>query len=588
MTFGLIALEQAAHSGPDAIQRVLDDLLEELRADHGHELGQLEARIWAIARSRRSTWVRHPQVVVADFDACTLEFSLLESARRRWHAELDARGPWLRALRPIVTIDGPEALLHGDGELAFPQFWRGSAQFRSESCIAFEPASAGPAQRYLWSWPDGRLDTETAMTVAAASDSYPRVERGPILLRTETSDPQLLPWPELGSADARLSSDGRKIYVYGWYEDYCGLLYVLDVASLEVELEYEFSAPVSEVHDRVGSEELLVRTYREVVVVGNQPRWTLELSATAAVWSSSGRHVCVIVDGVAQLWDRHKAIPARRASGLPPSFSPDGTRLVDGPELLDGRSGAHVAMLQLELGSYLEGGPAFPWYHVGTEQLICGHSGFALWRMSTGEPVPSEPRSHEFQLAHWYCVAYSPCGTIRAQVRERVREVVLYELPSMKQLATVVFETGAELLALSAGAQLIAVVGEGRVEVRRRDGSQVYVGEDVPSEDRGWGRRIRSQLYFPDERGLALRSDDESDVRLWRFTDGPRSNSLPVTTPPFAMCPPGWSLEAGPISSFVRADGCRLSVACGGPWAANPITPNILACPGGLFELRGA
>jgi WD40 repeat protein len=571
MAFGLIALEQAARSGSDAIHRALDELL----AEHSHPLGELEAHIRAIARARLATWIRHPEVVVADFYACTLELSALDSARQRWHAELDASGPWLRALRPIGTLAGPEAVVHGDGELEFPRYWRGSVQFRSETCVVFEPHDG--ARRHVWSWTDGRLDTET--TTPVASEGYPRIERGTVLRRTATSQPEQLAWPEIGSAHARLSTDGRKIYVYGWYEDYIGLLHVLDAKSLKVQLEYEFSSPVSEVHDRADSKALLVSTYSDVVIILGDRRRTLELRATTLAWSPSGRHVCAIVDGVAQIWDLQKNAQARRPEGLPPAFSPDGARLVNGTELLDGRSGAHIATLEIRIGSYLEGGPAFPWYHVGTELLVCAHRGLDLWRTSTGERVPiARSDAYRHHLVHWDCVAYSPCGTIRAHVRERGREVVLHELPSLKHVASVAFETRAELLALSAGAKQIAVIGDGRVEVRRRDSSQVYVGEDVSSGHR-LGRRIQLLLYFPDEHGLALQSEDEG-VRTWQF-------GSTATTQPFPTCPPTWSIEAGPISTFVRADGRRVSVACNGPWAVNPIAPNIVACPGGLFELRG-
>lgn len=599
MAFGLLALEHAARSGADAVARVLEDLFEELRAGDGdsRRLGEAQAGLGQIVRMNLSTWLRHPEVVVADFYSRTLSFSSLDSARPRWQAELDERGPWLRALRHVPTLGGPVTSLHADGELQFSSgrpYPRCRSHFRSETCVVFEPPSSEPqASRWLWNWTDGRVENEAFERRTDASDSYPRsewIDDAPVLRRTATSPPVSLPWPDLGHAQARLSGDGHKIYVYGWYEDYNGLLYVLDATSLEIELEYEFGSSVCDVLDRPDSEELLVQTNAEIVIVGPAPRWTLELRTESVGWSPSGRHICVVVDSVAQIWDREQPTHSRRSTGLPPSFCPDGTRLVDGTELFDGHTGAHVAMLQIELDRYLEGGPAMPWYHVGSELIVCAHSGLRLWRTSSGEPVViGDGVGTDLQLPHWYCVAYDMSGAIRAQVHQHQHEVVLHELPSMKEITVVVFEIDADLLALSADAEMIAVVGGGRVEVRRRDGSQVFAGTDDPASNHSLWRRFQTKLCFSlDEHALILldRNAALDEARAWRLVGEPTLQPYPAAARSFAACPPGWTIEAGPITSFVRSDGKRLAVPCDGPWSANPRTPNLLACPGGLFELR--
>jgi hypothetical protein len=192
-------------------------------------------------------------------------------------------------------------------------------------------------------------------------------------------------------------------------------------------------------------------------------------------------------------------------------------------------------------------------------------------------------------LPHWYCVAYDLSGTVRAHVHERDHEVVLHELPSLTPIATVVFEIGADLIALSANADRIAVVGDGHVEVRRRDGSQVFVGVDDSPAERGLWRRIRTKLCFSaDEHALILHDQDAAleDARAWLLDGEPTLQPYPAAARSFTACPPGWTIEAGPITSFVRSDGKRVAVPLGGPWSANPSTPNLLACPGGLFELR--
>ncbi|HVI03405.1 MAG TPA: hypothetical protein VM869_32140, partial [Enhygromyxa sp.] len=50
--------------------------------------------------------------------------------------------------------------------------------------------------------------------------------------------------------------------------------------------------------------------------------------------------------------------------------------------------------------------------------------------------------------------------------------------------------------------------------------------------------------------------------------------------------PPGWTIESGPVSIFTHTSGARLVVPSDGPWLTSPLDRWILACPGGLFELR--
>ena len=321
-------------------------------------------------------------------------------------------------------------------------------------------------------------------------------------------------------------------------------------------------------HPEVVVADFFARMLEFSALASARQRWSDELDARGP-WLRALRPIA---------WDRQ---PTVRLLDILPAFSPDGARLVDGPELFDGRTGAHVAALQI-------GGVAMtavPWFHIGTELFVYDVIGPRFWHTKTGEPVNARPDS-DHHMAHWHSVAYSRCGKVRAHSNLRTTSVVeLHELPSMKPLGFVKFSRDERnVIALSADTNLIAVLGEQRVEVRRRDGSLVYLGRTPRAVSKQNGRT--SRLIFLDEHGLALCSITEKDVRVWRFDEGPTPKPMPASTLPFPTSPPGWSIEAGSITRFVHADGRRVSVACHGPWVVNPIAPNILACPGGMFELR--
>ena len=59
------------------------------------------ARLREIVTSQRATWRRCPAIIASDFYARILGVAGLESLRARCMAELDTRGPWLRAMRAI-------------------------------------------------------------------------------------------------------------------------------------------------------------------------------------------------------------------------------------------------------------------------------------------------------------------------------------------------------------------------------------------------------------------------------------------------------------------------------------------------------
>jgi hypothetical protein len=388
MATSLLALEQAARAGDvlDAIEVLLDELESFGALGSGDHIGRVRQQLRELALARRSIWAQQPEVTLIDLYARTLELAELDVARSRWTAELDARGPWLRALR-------------------------------------------------LWN-----LDAD---------------------------------------------------------------------------------------------------------------------------------------------------------DGLPLSFSPDGTRIVADTALLDGRTGMKLAQLDVRLGNYLEGGPAWPWHHVGTEFIVCIHGGLALWETRTGEPVTPGERMH-MHVPLWECIAYSRSG--RSFARGRGHRVVIGALPSTATVAELEFAITIERIALSATGKFVAAYGAGRIEVRDCEGNLICTGQtSEPREPEPFLPRDGSFAFVADDRQLLLHElassgwssdrgnwETPSTTCVWDLDTNPATLVGSEIEPE----PPGWTIEDGPISIFTHTSGARILVPSAGPWVASPVDCRLLACSDCLFELR--
>jgi hypothetical protein len=367
---------------------------------------------------------------------------------------------------------------------------------------------------------------------------------------------------------------------------------VVDPSTLEVTRRHEFRQSVTHVVDRPGSDELLISTYGELAIVTpHGTRWRRAEGSSHVAWSPSGRYVCVVGGGeVVRILDTHaRAQPKERAEGLPISFSRDGTRLVDGSALLDGFDGTRVATLDIELGHYLEGGPAMPWYHVGTELIVCIHGGLALWDAKTGARVHAAEPLH---APLWFQIAYARSG--RYFALNRRGNVLVAELPTLDTLGNFTLGRGIERMALSSDAELVAAYGEGVLEVRTRTGALVCRAETPTPRA---SNRHDGELWFgPDDRTIHIHEPESS---WWSGRDGKQhrpaligtwtleGERAPWSDAPDPSLPPGWRVASGPFSHFHHAGGAEMVVAAQGPWVVNPVHPRLLACPGGLFELRG-
>ncbi|EDM78279.1 hypothetical protein PPSIR1_08871 [Plesiocystis pacifica SIR-1] len=464
------------------------------------------------------------------------------------------------------------------------------------------------AQQCAWTWAQGEVtarDERAPCEPRRVAD--PRFRRGqdaPEFIASPGAEPRPLPWPDIGVAEATLSADGRTIYVYGWAGDGEGVLRLVDADSLEVRQHHEFLDSVTRVLEGPGGE-LFVATHGErcILDASGRPRWTRAGGAGRVAWSPSGRLLADGDSACVELIDTHHA-PDESASplaGLPPMFDPDGQHFVVGRTLYDGHSGAVRAQLDPSFGRYLEGGPASPPWHVGTELIICNHSRLQLWRAVDGKWLPTDG---QLRVPHWESIAYSRSG--RHVVHGRHRRVRLRELPSLATLASLDLTVDVDALGLSPGGELVAAFGEGRVELRHRSGALLHtepvltsaeVDERSPDDFRlvfsADGRHLRLHIAAGEGLDWSLEGAERGHPffqpavnAAWRI-DGDTVTRVPGPPPQDLQLPPGWTLEDGPSTVFRHADGATITLPCAGPWTSNPLDPRVLGSASGLFIFRG-
>lgn len=581
----LLALGLAARTCE--LEAAVAVLLDEIEALGGLALidrhAQLRAELARIARVLATCWVERPELAAAEFYARTLDIPELAEVRLRWMAELDAHGPWARALRPIATDPALVAVLRDE-----QRWWQAQGpmvQFVSDHELELElPRPEDEPRRLSWTWTTAKLEAQPDRAPMVEPARDPRLEDGdpaPTFRRGWFRRATALDWPEDGRADAKLSRDGRSIFAYGWRDEGGGgLLRVFDAASLKIREAHEFESQVFDVIEGPTPGELLVQTCADIRIFGRAAPWLLEGSAWRIAWSPSGRYLCTLASGVIEVWDTQESPTRRRPlHRLPLRFADDGARLIDGAELVDARSGAHMATLEPCFGNYLVGGPRERWLYVGSELIAVTHGGLQLWDARTGAVV--EPGSANRNLDR-ALKAYSRSGRVLALAKMSRTTVELVELPSLESLATI--EVGLQVfqIAMSADAELIAVASQNELEVWGRDGTLRHHAA-ITGESNDLREAMGAKLQFSLDARQIEYSCARCEALVWTLDGEQLGPPRHVHRQPI----PGWTAESGPVTVFVDDRGRRIALPLDGPWRVNPRNERIIACPGGLFELRG-
>lgn len=549
----------------------------------------------------RALWTEHPASLASCLLARTLAVAELDALRAAWVRELDAGGPWVRALRALPVPEGLLAELHESAALPLAGLHRlgfaGDEEVTLES-IRHHPSVQAPELRrrdmLRWRWRTGEARVVPEGPEPARPD-LPAIEHpqwGPSYLVREPGGPRTqLPCPEEGTADARFSADGARLFVYGSNDEYAGgFVYVLDPRTLEITRSLDTDAPVSGVQEAAGGALVLVSTFRgSLLWSGTHAR---ALPVAGGLLSPSGELLATQREGL-RVWSLAALARGRvddDASGLVACFDPSGERLISGPNLYEGRSGARVARLQLEFGNYLEGGPASPSVHFGERYLINLSGVPQVWDARTGAAVRVRGR---VQYPQWYTLAYDRAGVRMAALRRHDPSVALHELPSGRTLRTLAFDLAGEALALSPDGALIAAAAGPAVELRDAAGALLWRAGEAPRARPDRGERSERTLLFSREGEALARFVEEEGWRVWslRGEEVGRVASLEALAQVPGFAPPrprGWTIEAGTRTLFRHeASGATIGLPAAGPWVCNPAAPEIAASNALHVELRG-
>lgn len=550
----------------------------------------------------RALWTEHPASLASCLMARVFAVEELAALREAWARELDARGPWVRALRALPVPEGLLAELHESSALALAGLQRLGFADDEEvtlTAIRYHPSVQAPELRrrdmLRWRWRAGEARLVPEGPEPARRD-LPAIEHpqwGPSYLVREPGGPRLeLPCPEEGTADARFSEDGARLFVYGSLDEYAGgFVYVLDPQTLAITRRLDTDAPVSGVQEAAEGALVLVSTFRGCLLWSGTKARALPIGG--GLLSPSGELVATHHEGI-RVWSLAALARAKAEadeSGLVACFDPSGERLISGPYLYEGRSGVRVARLQLEFGNYLEGGPASPSVHLGERYLVNLSGVPQVWDARTGEAVKVRGR---VQYPQWYTLSFDRAGVRMAAQRRRDPSVVLHELPSGRTLRTIAFDLAGEALALSPDGALIAAAAGPAVELRDAAGALVWRAGEASRVQADRGGRSEGTLCFSREGDALARFVEEEGWRVWSLRGDEvgrvASREALAQVPGFAPPRPrGWTIEAGTRSLFRHeASGVTIALPAAGPWICNPAAPEIAASNALHVELRGA
>jgi hypothetical protein len=559
----------------------------------------------------------------------TFAIEELANYRTAWMDELNLRHqPWIRPLRVKPMPQGLFAELHSNKSLNFNELHQVSFADQNVILVSARPRNAGLEERnprrrdrLRWNWFRAEAQLEPDPDADADNDqpsSFPQFASqgwGPCsLVRGPGEEPIPLPCPEDGSATGCLSMNGKRLLVYGSEDEYGGgFVYVIDSLTLEIEHVIATSQPVSKVLECEDSDILLLKTYGGLVLWKQGKTHSLAIPDSEAFLSPDGRYL-VTTNDVLRIWvvEELELGNEQPKPGFPTRFSPSGHRLVSGTQLYDGLSGHPIANVDPQLGGFLEGGPASPWFH-GGEQFLLSNLGLPnRWSMKTGAPLPSE--NHKF-FPHWYMLAYDREGIYMAVMRIESSEGKLYLFSTMEVCDTFRFSLEATALALSHDGQCYAARGDETVEVRHKSGELLgkFTHKPETMERMRSSSHSTDSLFFSNDGRRIASYHQEDGWRIWSLVSD-HEEHLPATKTEILKSlpkdfgqsgPDDWTMETEiqPVFTYFpkpydwrfkitpptvcthQSSGTQIALPANGPWVYCAQNPHIVACDDMHLEL---
>ncbi|MEZ4399528.1 MAG: hypothetical protein R3B06_05895 [Kofleriaceae bacterium] len=320
---------------------------------------------------------------------------MLERWADAWRAA--NRGAWLRALVPPVLplsapviaefvddgADGNAALWCtaagdrvGTGRAEDRRGWDVASGARLTAADLADVADAPPASRFALAH-DGTWGA-AACVDAITGDRHDVVVDG---------DSQFV---------ALTAIDDHDVLVGGWWGDYDGVLARVHPPSGGVRWRIELPEAVTSVAVARGAPRAFVHAGRHGYVVrtdDGEVEGSTPLVDAAGALSADGRWLVTRGAGALRLWDVEGLLDdqtrARRRGLVDASFDRDGAVLLRGQDLCDARTGTHLATLDVDGGTYLEGGPPERGRRVlPTGFIEVGPAGLKRWDLG-GAEVPT-------------------------------------------------------------------------------------------------------------------------------------------------------------------------------------------------------
>lgn len=573
----------------------------------------------------RGLWAEHPASLASCLLARTFLVPQLAALHAAWCGELDARpSPWIRPLRPLPTPMGLLAEVRGLHEwsspadpalragldlqgLALPRFESDDVLVVAAHPLArrFRDQADRRRDRLRWTWSRGeaQLEADPEADQPGPEQRYPRVKMaagGAIrLVRAPGSPPEELPCPAWSHTRGYFSRDGQRLLLTCSPDDDAGsFAMVLDPRDLRVVREVYLATSITHLCECDDADRLLLCDFEGALFLweGGEAR-ALPVTSRAACLSPSGRYLATR-DETVRVWSLDDlgvlpAKPNRRDFQFPTGFDPSGDRLVADGRLRDGRTGLPLANLSFRFAIYLEGGPASPWFHIGTKHIVCMHTCWQLNDAQSGRRIESPERSCFY---HPRTQAFDRAGELVAVTGGSPPAITLYELPSAQQRRAI--PSSAAHVALHPDGHLVAGRTDRVVEVWCAASGEHRRRFVHPTGKPAWSGGDRTTLCFSRD-GRRLASFLEGDGwRLWSIDDEQESEGADdehlrayeaiVEVSDFA--PPrsaDWTIETGPTTVFVhRPTGTRIALPVAGLWIHNPACPEIVACTRMHVELR--
>lgn len=541
-----------------------------------------------------------------------------------WARELDASGtPWVRALRPmpfpVGLVDGrmiqelpavSEGQREGEGQqLQLPSGAMLEVQRLLEPASSRQGAGEQLLEKLQWRW----LMPSTLGRAAARPNDEARRPKfvsegwGPVsLVREPGATPIELPCPEDGSADAKLSDDGKTLIVYGTNDAYAGgFAMLLDPETLAVRLRIETEHPVYQISVCDRPDRVLLKissgwvlwsagSIRPLKLGGDN-----EYGSGYAGLSSDGAYIAVGRMAL-QIWSVDELLAApeeRHLVGLPSEFDPSGERLVSHRTLYHGRTGEVIAQLDPHPTHFLEGGPASPPYRYTRRFIVDVRAAkVRLWSTETGTELRPQIELLDTRLPHWYMLAYDDEGTVVAQFRRN--RVTLHPLSPGEETRMIDLDEDAYVLALTRDGTLLALAAATFIEIRDLQGTLLRrLSWSQPVSKPSFHLSPEEMLRFSRDGQRLAYKVDEDRWRVWTIAKeagddagteleaGASPDMLADFAPP---SPADWRSEGEVATIFThKPTGTPVAFPAPGPWQFHPHEPQFAANVHAHVELRG-